>query len=421
MTDETPGADAGSDRWTGRTFLGGLDFRDTASLIAVPVIHGLGQSIIFAVLPAIARDQGITEMRVALVYMLPAVVWTTATIWWGRRCDHQDRKPILLLSVLGFAVSMLIFGSVAAAAYAGVIGATVLWLLVLVSRLIYSCLSSGALPAVQSYLVARTEPGRRASAIGGITAAWNLGTLIGPGVVGALTLLGVLAPLFAAAAMAGVVWVVVRQCLGSQQPAPMPTGTTARLSPLDRRIRVPLLTGLCGSMAQATLLQTLGFFVIDGLAVDTLESARVVGLSLLMAGVATLFSQLFLVPALQCPAGSLERRGLAITCSALAAFLICDSVTDVCLATMLAGLGYGLTRPGNVTRASLAVAPHEQGAVAGINGAVWSAGYVLTPLFAMALHAADPHLPFIAGSAVLALALLLSLHDPGDARLARTG
>lgn len=389
----------------------GLPRRDAASLIAVPLVHGIGQSMLFAILPAVARDHGIGETGVALIYMLPAVAWSLITVWWGRRCDVWDRKPILLLSILGFAASMLTFAGAAALAYWGAIGSGMLWALILASRLVYSTLSSGALPAAQAYVVARTAPRHRTTAIGRISAAWNFGSLLGPGIIGLLAIFGVLTPLVAAGAIALVTWAIVRATLTPQRPQPAPVGGQGRLRLLDPRIRLILVTGLCGSMAQAILLQTLGFFFMDGLDVASQDVPRVVGVALTIAGLATLLSQVVLVPMIR-QAAFMERLGAALT---LAAFLMLagvDSVHGAWLATALSGLGYGLLRPGNIAHASLAVQAHEQGSVAGLNGALWSAGYIVTPLFTMPLHMLGAALPFYAGAVTLLLAIGFSLASP---------
>lgn len=385
-----------------------LTTRTAIALTAVPVVHGIGQSLIFAILPAVARDIGISENGVGAIYMLPAIAWSLATAWWGHRCDHWDRKPILLLSVLGFAASLLIFACSAAAAYAGWFGAGLLWCLILLSRLIYSALSSGALPAAQAYVIELTPPERRAVSIGRLTAAWNLGSLSGPGVIGLLASFGVLTPLFATAAFAMLVWAAVRRILHSQLPQPRNGIVLPRLSLFDPRIRALLLIGLCGSIAQATLLQTLAYYFMDRIGVSTSDAPRTVGVALTLAGVATLFSQTVLVPRLAATPRRLESMGLAVNLCAFSSLALTSSTLGVWCCTAICGLGYGLLRPGNITRASLSVQAHEQGAVSGLNGALWSAGFIVTPLFAMPLHRLDPRLPFVAAALVVAAALLLN-------------
>lgn len=377
-------------------------------LLLIPLVHGIGQSLLFAILPAVARDLGISETGVSLIYMLPAIAWSLITAWWGRRCDVWGRRPVMLLGLIGFAASMLAFALATAAGYAGWTGAGATWALILLSRLLYSALSSGTLPAAQAYVVDRSTPQTRTTAIGRLTAAWNLGNMLGPGVIGVLTLFGMLTPMFAAAAFAIVIWFVMRGRLEADAATGAHSGSP-RLRFSDRRLRSALVVGICGSMAQATLLQTLGYFFMDHLGTATADVPRVVGVALMAGAFATLFSQAVLAPRLRLSPEGQEVAGLATNTLAFTLLVLTPSIHLAWAATLLCGLGYGLLRPGNVSRASLAVGSHEQGAVAGMLSALWSGGFIISPLFAMPLHHLDPRLPFVAAALVLASALTVSL------------
>lgn len=118
-----------------------------------------------------------------------------------------------------------------------------------------------------------------------------------------------------------------------------------------------------------------------------------------------------LVPRLKLSPLTLEHTGLWVCLVAFAVMALGNTVTVAWAATGLCGLGYGLLRPGNILHAASAVAPHEQGAMAGFNGAVWSAGYIVTPLLVLPLHAQDPHLPFVVAAAALSVGLLLTFRQ----------
>jgi MFS family permease len=87
-----------------------------------------------------------------------------------------------------------------------------------------------------------------------------------------------------------------------------------------------------------------------------------------------------------------------------ALFLLAGHFTIVMLGLLLSGLGFGLARPGFTTGASLAVEPHEQGAVAGILNAAGAAGFILGP-FVGWLYELSPEIPYAFGAAMM-LALL---------------
>jgi MFS family permease len=72
---------------------------------------------------------------------------------------------------------------------------------------------------------------------------------------------------------------------------------------------------------------------------------------------------------------------------------------------MMSGLGFGMARPGFTSGASLAVAPHEQGAVAGLLNAAGAAGFIFGPLIGW-LYEFSPRVPYMFG--VIAMLLLLA-------------
>jgi MFS family permease len=75
------------------------------------------------------------------------------------------------------------------------------------------------------------------------------------------------------------------------------------------------------------------------------------------------------------------------------------------LAMMMSGLGFGMARPGFTSGASLAVAPHEQGAVAGLLNAAGAAGFIFGPMIGW-LYELSPRVPYIFG--VFAMLALLA-------------
>jgi MFS family permease len=75
------------------------------------------------------------------------------------------------------------------------------------------------------------------------------------------------------------------------------------------------------------------------------------------------------------------------------------------LAMIMSGLGFGMARPGFTSGASLAVAPHEQGAVAGLLNAAGAAGFIFGPLIGW-LYEFSPRIPYAFG--VIAMLLLLA-------------
>ena len=71
-----------------------------------------------------------------------------------------------------------------------------------------------------------------------------------------------------------------------------------------------------------------------------------------------------------------------------------------------------MVRPGYAASASLAVDPHEQGAIAGLTGATAGAGFIFGPLIATGLYRIAPTAPYIFGAALVAVMYVYALVSP---------
>ena len=66
------------------------------------VCIGLGQSMLFAILPPAARALGISPFRISTIFATSASIWVFVSPWWGRKSDVWGRRPVILIGLLGF-------------------------------------------------------------------------------------------------------------------------------------------------------------------------------------------------------------------------------------------------------------------------------------------------------------------------------
>jgi len=71
-----------------------------------------------------------------------------------------------------------------------------------------------------------------------------------------------------------------------------------------------------------------------------------------------------------------------------------------------------MVRPGYAAAASLAVDPHEQGAIAGLTGATGAAGFIFGPMIATGLYRIAPSAPYIFGAALMVALYGYALWSP---------
>lgn len=148
----------------------------------------VGLLIVVPLLPFYATRLGGGGFMVGLLVASFSVAQLLSAPLWGRVSDRFGRRPALLVGLGSAAVAYVIF------AYADS-----LWLLLL-SRVVQGA-GGGTVGVVQAYVADATEPENRARALGWLSAASNLGVMIGP-VLGSLTYpLSVHAPGLAAAGL----------------------------------------------------------------------------------------------------------------------------------------------------------------------------------------------------------------------------
>ncbi len=113
---------------------------------------GMGQTLVFAVLPPIAADLGMSEFETTMIFSLSAALWVLTSTFWGRRSDVMGRKPVILIGIFGFAISTSLVGVVLLAGYQHWISLALMFPLVMAARAIFGMFGSGSMPASQAYV-----------------------------------------------------------------------------------------------------------------------------------------------------------------------------------------------------------------------------------------------------------------------------
>ncbi len=355
-----------------------------------------GQSLMFALLPSVARSVGLSEVQVGAIFAVSAVLWVLASPFWGRRSDIWGRRPAIILGLTGYAVSMAAFGLVVQARVSGWLALLPAYVLMVAARSLFGLFGSATVPAPQAYIADRTAPVDRVTQLAALGAAFGIGVTIGPGMVAALLGLGLVAPFYAVAALGAVSALAVglflpeRALRHRHEP-----GQKTRMSPFDPRVLPFLLVGIALGICQATSMQTVGFYAIDVLDMTIEQGARAVGIALMGTAGAALFVQLVVVRLLKPSPRSMMGAGALCGTVSFAILTLGSSYPALLAAMALLGFTFGLVRPGSVAGASLAVGTEEQGAVAGLMNATGAIGVVVAPVVGMTLYQFLPQAPYV--------------------------
>ncbi|MGH9260828.1 MAG: MFS transporter, partial [Acidimicrobiales bacterium] len=138
-------------------------------LMAVCFVDMLGFMMVGPLMPFYALAFNARDWMVGPLLSAFAVAQLVSSTYWGRFSDRYGRRPALLVGLSAAAIAFVVFGF-----------ATTLWML-FAARLVQG-LGGGTTGVAQAYVADTMAPGERAKALGWLSAATNLGVVIGPNI-----------------------------------------------------------------------------------------------------------------------------------------------------------------------------------------------------------------------------------------------
>jgi MFS family permease len=395
-----------------------LPRRSFAIIFGVSIATALGNTGMQSVLPAIGRQIGFPDYLVAAIFSLSALLWAFSSPFWAARSDRSGRKPMMIVGLAGFMVSMVCCGAVVAAGVRHLAAPLVIFVLFLLSRALFGLFGSASNPATQAYLAERTDPEERTGAMAGLAGAFGLGTIIGPAIAPVFVLpwVGLAGPMFAFAIIAAAMMIVVARCLPEAPIAPPAARSEPPVQPgpprasllRDPRLKPFLVYGFLVAAAQTAQGQTLGFLIIDKLHLPPMQAQGYTAVAMMAGAIAGLLAQWGLIRMFRMAPRDLLRWGAGLAALANLVVAFAPNYSGVVLGYALSSLGYGFCRPGFTAGASLAVSHAEQARAAGAIAAVNGLNTVVAPLFVMLYGAWGPA-PFLVNTVILAGLLAYAL------------
>ena len=395
-----------------------------AIIFGVSLVTAMGNTGMISVLPAIGRSIGIPDFLVAGVFSLSALLWAGSSPYWARASDRHGRKPLMLVGLVGFAVSMAACAMVVAAGLHRLAPPMVIFGLFLLARALFGLFGAASNPATQAYVAEHTPEAERTTAMSSLAGAFGLGTVIGPFLAPLFILpfLGLAGPMVAFSIIALIMLVVVWRKLPESQHMPAQPVLTAPVagaapaakeSPMwrDPRITPFLIYGFVVAVCQTAQGQTLGFLIIDKLGMSPMEAQGFIAIAMMFGAVAGLLAQWGIIRMFEMTPRQLLRWGVAV--AALGNLIVAFQPTYAAVVAgyAISSLGFGLARPGFTAGSSLAVGMHEQARAAGAIAAVNGVNVVLAPLFVLLyqqVHAA----PFVLNMVMMLAMLIYAFRNP---------
>src|SRR5512137_48981 len=173
----------------------------------------LGYGMIQPIIPFLITQLGASGRDLGVLSSVYAAMQLVCAPFWGTLSDRIGRKPVLLIGVLGYAITMFIFGL-----------STRFWML-FVARTFSGVLSSATMPTAMAYLSDNLPEKKRGGAMGQLGASLGLGVVLGPLLGGLLSTDSLSLPFFVGAGLALLALLLVYLLLPESHPAPSTAGT----------------------------------------------------------------------------------------------------------------------------------------------------------------------------------------------------
>jgi len=392
---------------------GQLTRQQLTVLILALMATSMGQSLVFAILAPLGREVHLREVQITSIIGVSALIFGLAAPRWGRFSDRVGRKPIIITGLVGYTVGTLLFTSVFYAGLTGVLSGALLYGVLLLTRCSQSIVMSATGPASAAYAADHSSREQRTRTMARLGTANSMGTILGPAVSGALATFGLLAPLYFAAALAAMAALVVWRKL-PVTPAAQLIGRKPglQLRYTDRRIALLLLTGIGLFAGFSSIQQTLGFQLQDKLHLSGIETAQMTGAALMVSAIFSFLIQVTVMQRVQLRPTQFIRVGLLSMLFGAAIVSGFETFTVLAVGMAFLGTGMALCMPSISAGASLAVAPEEQGAAAGLVSSCPAIGFALGPISAGALYQIhSPLAPLFAAAVFFVVLLIVVAND----------
>ena len=373
---------------------------------------GLGQSFAFVLVPPLARDLGLSVIETSMIFSISAVAWAITSTSWGRASDRHGRRNIAVIGLIGYSISIIALITPLFLVEKKILDFVYLLPLLILGRLINGLIGSATRPAAFGYMADITSRSKRTKKFARLESSFLIGTIMGPMMGGFLFLYSKTLP-FYIFAMCGFIaaigiYVTFPKKISLKEKT---ENIISKLSFKDKSVWPFLLIAALSSLCQASLLQSIGFFITDVFSNEK-DLPLVISLTFVVLSISTVVSQYIFTDLMPIKNNKLLIYGTFLIMISYLMAALATSIALFYLAMMINGLGAGMFRPANASTLSLAQTPDNQGKAAGYLGSVMPIGHVLTPIVAMPIYQHEPGYLYLFSAALCFISLLFIIGHP---------
>lgn len=376
--------------------------RNLFVIAVVAFVNALGYGIIIPIMYTYSQKFGLSDFDSGLLFALFSLCSFLSTPLLGRLSDKYGRKPLLMISISGTAISFLMAAFAPSAIF------------LFLARALDG-ITAGNIPVASAVISDTTEPKDRAKGFGIIGASFGFGFVFGPA-ISALTLrFGDAVPFLIAAGISVLAVIITGLMLPETNKH---LGEVAKGKIFDF---VKLATALTDQKVGQTLLISLFNSLAFGMFIFAFQpfSVKVIGLEaqeisiiFTVFGVVGLITQALLVSRVTKKLG--DKRAfsffLLMTALAFVGFVLAREIYSLVVVSVLLALSNSFNGPLIQTILSKETDDKSQGSIQGLNASYVSLGTVFGPIIAGGIAVVAIPLPFVAAGVVMMGSFVLSFN-----------
>ena len=363
------------------------------------VVDLIGFGMVIPLVGLYGRHYGATSLQLAILGGIYSIMQFFFAPFWGSLSDRIGRRPVILVSLAGSALSYLIFS----------LAPSFVWLLVARA---FGGLFAANISAAQAYIADVTSKADRARGMGLIGAAFGIGFTLGPPLGGiAAAKLGLAAPGLIAAAICGINFLLaIFRLPESLKPELRDLAKQRSLAPLSlAELKVTFQNGHLGfflftfflaTFAFSNMEQTFSLLFQAKFNLETGEAGYRTGMVLMASSLLGAFIQGGMIRRLVARYG--ERNllivGLLFNAGAMAIFPFGSNYPIYFLLTVPMALGSALINPTLSALISKSVGSQEQGRTLGLSQGLGSLARATGPFCGLLTFGIKPELPYFIAS-----------------------
>ncbi|MBX5435978.1 MAG: MFS transporter [Alicyclobacillaceae bacterium] len=360
-------------------------FRRLSVILLMLVTVFIGFGLIIPVLPLMVSHVGAKPVNLGLMLAVYSAVAFVISPWWGRLSDRVGRKPVLIVGLVGFALSFITFG----------LGKDHLWLMY-VARVIGGGFSGAVTATAMAYIADVTGVEDRTKGMAFAGMAIGTGFIFGPFIGGLLSQYGIEVPFFASGGLAllNALWggLALKESVSAERRAALGEQAGSRWAAFAGRLKYMYLVDFVAQFSIAALEGCFQYFEAAKIG----ASARDIGFMFFISGVVGAaiqggVVQRYVKHGREIPA---LYAGLVVSGLGLLTILLSVNFWTAAVFMTLFGAGNTVLKP-TLTSVVTKETTVGQGLASGLLSSMDSLARIIGPVLATYLFQLNHSLPFV--------------------------